>query len=88
MSSRSRYAMPTTSRSSTALSHSQSSTSGPMTKTPPQLLMERETQVRLGPVPRALFGGPLGEMSWQIGRTNFSCEGKAIIIFTTASRKG
>ena len=76
MSSRSRYAMPTTSRSSAALSHSQSSTSGPMTKTPPQLLMERETQVRLGPVPRALFGGPLGEMSWQMRQDQFLLRGE------------
>jgi hypothetical protein len=37
-----------------------------MAKLAAQLLMERETRLKYGEVPRTLLGEPLGEMSWQM----------------------
>jgi len=47
-----------------------------MAKTAAQLLMERETQVRHGPVPRKLFGEPLPETVWQMKDDRFLLRGE------------
>jgi hypothetical protein len=41
------------------------------TKTAAQLVMERETRVRFGPVPRSILDEPVGETQWQMSRDRF-----------------
>jgi len=45
-------------------------------KTPAELMIERETRVSLGPVPRCLFGDPLGETTWQMLDDEFLLRGE------------
>lgn len=47
-----------------------------MTKTPAEVLMERETRIAYGPVPHSLFGEPLPETSWQIRGSEFLLRGE------------
>ena len=42
-----------------------------MSKTAAQLLMERETRLAYGPVPRTLHGEPLAETSWHLAGDHF-----------------
>ena len=45
-------------------------------KSPSELLMERETQIAFGTVPRRLFGDLLGEMTWQMLEGEFLFRGE------------
>ena len=45
-------------------------------KTPAELMMERETRVQLGAVPRSLFGEDLHETSWQLKDQSFLLRGE------------
>jgi len=47
-----------------------------MIKTPSQLLMNQETQVRFGPVPHTLFVDPLAEKSWHMRPDEFLLRGE------------
>jgi hypothetical protein len=45
-------------------------------KTPAELMMERETRIQSGLVPRCLFGDPLTETSWQMKGDDFLLRGE------------
>jgi hypothetical protein len=45
-------------------------------KTPAELMMERETRIAFGSVPRQLFGSPLPETNWQMRGDEFLLRGE------------
>lgn len=47
-----------------------------MSKSPAELLLERETRVSYGPVPDRLFDQPLGPMTWQMLENQFLLRGE------------